>query len=122
MGIACLETCSACQRHVRCGERRCPFCGAEVEAFLRVGDYRLKSALGRSQLVRLSAALTAAGITVACEANVSPMYGIACSEPDCGASSAGTHAAGNGGKASDASGGASGDGDNGGASGDKAER
>lgn len=118
MAVACLESCSACHRHVRCGERACPFCGAQVQVFMRVADYRLKSALGRSQLVGLGAALTAAGITVGCELNPVPMYGLACATPDCGPSVAGAPAAGNGGMANAGNGGGSGDGDNGGAGGE----
>lgn len=62
MGTTCLTVCPECNRHVRCGERDCPFCGARVSSFLRVQEYRLKARLGRGQGFSLGAALAAVGI------------------------------------------------------------
>jgi len=84
MGIVCLSECPACSRHLRCGERSCPFCGAGVTSFMRVLDYRIKTSLNRSRLFSIGAALTAAGFTVNCEVQPNPMYGAAC-VPTCGA-------------------------------------
>ncbi|MES1186603.1 MAG: hypothetical protein ABUL60_22510 [Myxococcales bacterium] len=62
MGTTCLTVCPECNRHLRCGERACPFCGARVSSFLRVLEYRLKTRLSRGQGLSLGAALTAVGI------------------------------------------------------------
>jgi hypothetical protein len=81
MGIVCLSECPACARHLRCGERSCPFCGARVTSLMRVLDYRLQTSLNRSRLFSLGAALAAAGIAVNCEPQPAPMYGGACRPP-----------------------------------------
>jgi hypothetical protein len=83
MGMACLTACPECNRHLRCGERACPFCGARVSSFLRVLEYRLKTRLSRGQAFSLGAALTAAGFVTSCNENGNPMYGLACAPTVC---------------------------------------
>jgi hypothetical protein len=84
MGITCLSVCPECARHVRCGERACPFCGARVSSFMRVLEYRVLTRFDRSRLVSLGAALTAAGFAVGCyEGSGGPAYGIACTPMTC---------------------------------------
>jgi hypothetical protein len=83
MGTTCLTVCPECSRHLRCGERACPFCGARVSTFLRVLEYRLKNRLSRGQGFSLSAALTAVGI-VASSSDISCIaaYGSPCMRSD----------------------------------------
>jgi hypothetical protein len=84
MGTTCLSVCPECARHVRCGERACPFCGARVSSFMRVLEYRVLTRFDRSRLVSLGAALTAAGFAVGCyEGSSGPAYGIACTPIMC---------------------------------------
>ena len=98
MGTSCLSECPSCQRHVRCGERACPFCGASVNTFIRVLEYRLLTRLNRSQALSLGAALTTAGFVASCdlfEGKGQPVYGAPCNPPGCvfpqaGSASAGT--------------------------------
>jgi hypothetical protein len=91
MGTDCLESCPGCARHVRCGERVCPFCGAAVQFFVSVPEYRLNTPLRRSQSRAFGAALAAAGIAFACEStNTVAVYG-APYEPVDAASTGGTH-------------------------------
>jgi hypothetical protein len=89
-----LESCPACARHVRRGERACPFCGAAVQFFVSVPAYRLKTPLRRSQSRAFGAALAAAGVAFACEStNAVAIYG-APFEPVDAAGSGGTHPSG----------------------------
>src|SRR5438105_2256224 len=91
MGTTCLTVCSGCNRHLRCGERACPFCGAPVASFLRVLEYRLKTQLSRGQAFSLGAALTAAGFVTSCdESTVAPPYGLACTPVTCSTPTGGT--------------------------------
>jgi hypothetical protein len=86
MGVKCLSECPSCQRHVRCGERACPFCGATVRSFLRVLEYRLLTRLTRSQALSLGAAMTAAGFATNCDdlgPQAVPVYGAPCNPPSC---------------------------------------
>jgi hypothetical protein len=84
MGVHCLSECPACSRHLQCGERSCPFCGARVTSLMRVLDYRLTSQLNRSRLFSIGAALTAAGFAVGCEETQSvAAYGAPCNPPSC---------------------------------------
>ncbi|HXK19238.1 MAG TPA: hypothetical protein VNG33_15600 [Polyangiaceae bacterium] len=96
MGTTSFTVCPGCSRHVRCGERACPFCGASVSSFARVLEYRINTRLDRYRSLSLGAALTAAGFVTNCSENATPVYGIACTPttcPDVGGS-AGTSAAG----------------------------
>lgn len=100
MGMTCLTACPECNRHLRCGEHACPFCGARVSSFLRVLEYRLKTRLSRGQAFSLGAALTAAGFVTSCNESGNPMYGLACTptvcpEPKIGGSGGTTGGAGN---------------------------
>jgi hypothetical protein len=98
MGAACLSACTECQRHVRCGERVCPFCGARVTSHLRALEYRLKNQLSRGRAFSLGAALAAAGFAMSCDdESVAPPYGLACFSM-CGPSTAGTAMGGAGGQ------------------------
>jgi hypothetical protein len=90
MGITCLSECGACRRHVRCGERRCPFCGVAVRARMRVLPYRLLNRLERSRAFSLGAALAAAGIASGCDSQGGPAYGAPCNPPECGAPASGS--------------------------------
>lgn len=83
MGIDCLNECPGCNRHVRCGERACPFCGAKVASFMRVLEYRIVSRLDRSRLFSLGAALTAAGFVTNCDGMGVAEYGAPCNPPTC---------------------------------------
>lgn len=96
MGTNCLSECPSCQRHVRCGERACPFCGASVMSLMRVLEYRLLTRLNRSQALSLGAAMTAAGFVTSCrdwEMTV-PHYGAPCNPPSCVFAQAGSAGAG----------------------------
>jgi hypothetical protein len=84
MGIDCLSECPECNRHVRCGERACPFCGAKVASFMRVLEYRIVNRLDRSRVFSLGAALTAAGFLTNCETESVAVYGAPCNPPACG--------------------------------------
>lgn len=84
MGIDCLSECPECNRHVRCGERACPFCGAKVASFMRVLEYRIVNRLDRSRIFSLGAALTAAGFLTNCENESVAVYGAPCNPPACG--------------------------------------
>ena len=84
MGVHCLSECPACSRHLRCGERSCPFCGARVASMMRVLDYRVNARLSRSRIMSLGAALTAAGFAVGCDDAVAvAIYGAPCNPPSC---------------------------------------
>lgn len=104
MGTTCLTVCPECNRHLRCGERACPFCGARVSSFLRVLEYRLKTRLSRGQGLSLGAALTAVGIaSIGNDISCIAAYGGACvradtCEPSAGAAGQGAtpHAGANG--------------------------
>src|SRR5450432_2737906 len=95
--IDCLKACSGCSRHVRCGERVCPFCGAAVTVFMRAPEYRLKTRLGRGATFSLGAALGAIGFVLGCSDDApQPVYGAACNPPSCPFTYAGsTNAGGN---------------------------
>jgi len=82
MGTTCLSVCPECNRHVRCGERACPFCGARVTSFMRVLEYRVMTRLDRSRALSLGAALTAAGFATDCSYGT-PEYGAPCNPPEC---------------------------------------
>jgi hypothetical protein len=84
-GVECLRSCPGCSRHVRCGERACPFCGLGLTRFLRAPEYRLKNRLDRGAIAALGAAFGAAGIVLACDTTgtVYPLYGAACVPPSC---------------------------------------
>jgi len=69
MGTTSLTVCPGCSRHVRCGERACPFCGAGVSSFARVLEYRVNTRLDRGLMISLGAALTAAGFAMGCSEN-----------------------------------------------------
>jgi hypothetical protein len=90
MATTCLETCPDCRRHVRCGERACPFCGARVTTVMHVLEYRLQTRLSRGWAASMGAALTAAGFVMSCEENGGPLYGAPCAptcvQPDIGGS------------------------------------
>jgi hypothetical protein len=78
MGASCLTACTSCQRHVRCGERVCPFCGADVTTHYRPLEYRLKNRMSRGRAFSLGAALAAAGFAMSCDDETgAPPYGIA---------------------------------------------
>jgi hypothetical protein len=83
MGIGCLTECVACHRHVRCGERACPFCGQAQASRLRVLQYRLLNRLDRSRAFSLGAALATVGIASACESQGAAIYGAPCNPPEC---------------------------------------
>jgi hypothetical protein len=84
MGLSCLSECPSCNRHVRCGERACPFCGARVSSSLRVLEYRLNTRLDRSRALSLGAALAAAGFLTNCEDGEGrAVYGAPCNPPSC---------------------------------------
>jgi hypothetical protein len=108
MGTTCLSVCPECARHVRCGERACPFCGGKVSSFMRVLEYRVVTRFDRSRAVSLGAALTAAGFAVGCEANSGPAYGVACTPMICPVGGAGAAA---GAPTSSGTGGQGGDGE-----------
>lgn len=72
---ASLSECPECARHVRAGERACPFCGASVQFFISVPEYRLKTRLRRGQMLALGAALTAAGVACSSDEQVVAIYG-----------------------------------------------
>lgn len=72
----CLMPCGGCNRHVRVGERGCPFCGAMLALSEPVAELRLLTRLDRSRLVALGALLSAAGIALGCrEQKVVAVYG-----------------------------------------------
>jgi hypothetical protein len=83
--VDCMKACSQCSRHVRCGERTCPFCGTALTFFMRAPEYRLKTRLGRGATAALGAALGAAGFVVGCDlgGTAQPSYGGACRPPSC---------------------------------------
>src|SRR5450432_3601729 len=81
--IDCLKACAECNRHVRCGERICPFCGAAVTHFMRAPEDRLKTQLGRGATVALGAALGAIGFALGCGTKTTPAYGSPCNPPSC---------------------------------------
>jgi hypothetical protein len=84
MGTTCLTVCPDCNRHLRCGERACPFCGARVLSGLRVLEYRIKTRLSRSQAFSLGASLTLAGFVTSCDEGQSvSVYGAPCNPPSC---------------------------------------
>ena len=88
--IDCLKACPECRRHVRCGERACPFCGTALTFLMRAPEYRLKTRLGRGATVALGAALGAAGFVMGCDdGTLVPLYGAVCSPPSCGVPSSG---------------------------------
>lgn len=78
MGTTSLTVCAGCNRHVRCGERACPFCGAAISSFACVLEYRIKTRLDRGRAFSLGAALTAAGFASSCDDQPKPLYGVAC--------------------------------------------
>jgi hypothetical protein len=82
MGTTCLSVCPECSRHVRCGERACPFCGAAVTSLMRVLEYRVMTRLDRTRAFSLGAALTAAGFATSCGEG-GPVYGAPCNPPGC---------------------------------------
>jgi hypothetical protein len=90
--IDCLKVCAECNRHVRCGERACPFCGAAVTHFMRVPEYRVMTRLGRGTTFSLGAALGAVGFAFGCSSDGAPApeYGAPCSPPSCASPYAGT--------------------------------
>jgi hypothetical protein len=90
--IDCLKPCVECNRHVRCGERACPFCGAAVGHFMRAPEYRVMTRLGRSATFSLGAALGAIGFAFGCSSDGAPApeYGAPCSPPTCPSPSAGS--------------------------------
>jgi hypothetical protein len=90
--IDCLKVCAECNRHVRCGERACPFCGAAVTHFMRAPEYRMKTRLGRGATFSLGAALGAIGFSVGCSSDetTTPVYGASCNPPACTFPSAGS--------------------------------
>ncbi len=112
MGLICLSECPSCQRHVRCGERACPFCGARVSSSLRVLEYRLLNRLDRAHAFSLGAALTAAGFVSGCEGQSVAVYGAPCYPPECvvpqGGSAGQTNTGGNAGGGAAAVGGSGG--------------
>ncbi len=84
MGIDCLKACPACSRHVRCGERSCPFCGTAIQFFMSAPEYRLKTRLDRGAMFALGAAFGAAGILLACDNGATgALYGGSCNSPAC---------------------------------------
>jgi hypothetical protein len=83
MGTTSLTVCPGCNRHVRCGERACPFCGASVSSFAQVLEYRINTRLDRYRSLSLGAALTAAGFVTNCTNDPVPMYGAACAPTFC---------------------------------------
>ena len=90
MATSCFTMCPGCSRHVRCGERACPFCGARVTSFIRVFEYRLKTRLNRGQGFSLGAALTAVGIATASNDIGCAVYGVPCDQANnCSQQSAG---------------------------------
>ncbi len=97
MGTSCLSECPSCRRHVHCGERACPFCGATVNSLMRVLEYRLLTRLNRSQALSLGAAMTAAGFVTSCDdlgGQATPVYGAPCNPPSCVFPQAGSAGAG----------------------------
>ncbi len=69
--VAFLTPCSACARHVRAEETRCPFCGVQrVRTTFRAHAVSPESRLGRSALFTFGAAVTLAG----CASSVSPAF------------------------------------------------
>jgi len=100
MGTTSLSVCPGCNRHVRCGERACPFCGASVSSFACVLEYRIKTRLDRGRAFSLGAALAAVGVASGCEEQGFPAYGAPCNPPSCQfPGGGGTTAAGAGGSA-----------------------
>ncbi len=94
--IDCLKGCWSCQRHVRCNERTCPFCGVALAFFMRAPEYRLKTRLGRGATFGLGAALSALGFALGCSGdNAMALYGGTCAPP-CGISYGGEENAGGG--------------------------
>ncbi len=84
MGVDCLKACPACSRHVRCGERSCPFCGTAIQFFMSAPEYRLKTRLDRGGMFALGAAFSAAGILLACDnGTTGALYGGSCNSPAC---------------------------------------
>jgi hypothetical protein len=86
VGIECLGICPACNRHVRCNERSCPFCGVALALFTRAPEYRLKTRLDRNATFSLGAAFAAVGILLGCDSTHSgALYGGAapCRVPPC---------------------------------------
>jgi hypothetical protein len=81
--VDCLKACAECGRHVRCGEQRCPFCGAALTFFMRAPEYRLKTRLGRGATYALGAALGAAGFVIGCQSSTTSAYGGACTPLSC---------------------------------------
>jgi hypothetical protein len=129
MGVDCLKSCSGCNRHVRCGERSCPFCGTAIQFFMTAPEYRLKTRLNRSATFALGAAFGAVGILLGCDdsGTPEPVYGAACvpncyvTSPGGNSGNSGTAGSGtggidvNGGGAATTSGGVGGSGGSGGA-------
>ena len=103
MSDASLTNCPACARHVRAGERACPFCGANVQFFISVPDYRLKTRLRRGQMLAIGATLAAAGVACSSDDQVVAIYG---APVEVGGSAG--HTAGTGGTAAGAGGTAAG--------------
>jgi len=69
-----LLPCEGCQRHVRCGERVCPFCGARQTPCLALHEFRIESRLPRGLVFSIGAALATAGFAVSCGTS-EPVYG-----------------------------------------------
>jgi hypothetical protein len=102
MGVDCLKACSACSRHVRCGERTCPFCGTAIQFFMSAPEYRLKTRLDRGAMFALGAAFGAAGILLACDNGATgALYGGSCNSPACDGTSTTVVTGGGGGSGSD---------------------
>jgi hypothetical protein len=108
MGMTCLTVCPECNRHLRCGERACPFCGAQVSSFLQVLEYRVKTRLNRSQVLSLGASLTLAGFATSCVGGSVAEYGAPCNPPSCTFPYTGGNAGSTAGGGSSGSGGAGG--------------
>ena len=71
-----LMPCGACNRHVRSGERSCPFCGVTLALSEPIAELRLLTRLDRSRLVALGALLSGAGMALGChEQKVVAVYG-----------------------------------------------
>src|SRR5688500_12848783 len=83
MGFNCLSACPECNRHVRCGERACPFGGAKITSFMRVLEYRITNRHDRSFLFSHGAALAAAGFVTNCESQGQAIYGAPRNPPAC---------------------------------------
>jgi hypothetical protein len=75
MSDTSLFECTGCARHVRAGERACPFCGANIDFFMSTPEYRLKTRLNRGQLLALGAALAAIGIACSSDVQTVAAYG-----------------------------------------------